>query len=57
MIQRERIINDIDIVDFEFVLKELKDNLDGNVIIFIFGNKLMIYGFLDNVVKEIVYDV
>lgn len=44
-------------VDFEFVLKELKDNLDGNVIIFIFGNKLMIYGFLDNVVKEIVYDV
>ena len=57
MTQGERIINGTDIADFESALKELQDNLDGNVTFSILGNKLMTHGFSDNVIKEIVYDV
>ncbi|XP_068735728.1 ATP-dependent DNA helicase Q1-like [Montipora capricornis] len=56
MTQGERIINGTDIADFESALKELQDNLDGNVTFSILGNKLMTHGFSD-VIKEIVYDV
>ena len=57
MTQGERTINGTDIADFESVLKELQDNLDGNVTFSILGKKLMTHGFSDNAIKEIVYDV
>ena len=57
MYQIECTINDADIADLESALKELQNNLDGNVTFSILGNKLMTHGFSDNVIKEIVYDV
>lgn len=45
MYQIERTINDADIADLESALKELQNNLDGNVTFSILGNKLMTHVF------------